>query len=155
METAQVFPVLKTPKLDVALRVESHQSRVEGQNHLPRPAAHTSFDAALDKFGFLGCKSTEPVHVQPPTHNISKSFSTTLHLFNSQPILILGIALTQVQHLAFDLEISNDPLLKLFQVPLDATPSFTYVNHTTQLGIICKLTEAALDPFIYVINEDI
>ncbi|NXC65955.1 LBN protein, partial [Anhinga anhinga] len=44
--------------LDAALQVGSHQSRVEGQNHLPRPAGHASFDAAQDTLGFLGCKCT-------------------------------------------------------------------------------------------------
>jgi len=36
--------------------VESHQSRVDGQNHLPQPAGHASFDASQDMVGLLGCK---------------------------------------------------------------------------------------------------
>lgn len=40
------------------------ESRVEGQNPLPRPAGHTPSDAAQDSTGFLGCKHTLPAHVE-------------------------------------------------------------------------------------------
>ena len=42
----------------------SHNSGVKGQNHLPRPAGHTSLDAAQDTVGFLGCKHTLPAHIE-------------------------------------------------------------------------------------------
>ena len=61
-----------------------------------------------------------------------------------------GVALTQVQDLALGLaelhEVHMGPLLKLVQVPLDGIPSLRCVNHTTQLGVICKFAEGALDP---------
>jgi len=41
-------------------------------------------------------------------------------------------------------EVHMDPLLQLVQVPLDAILSWC-VNCTTQLGVICKLAEGALD----------
>jgi len=40
----------------------SHESRVEGQNHLPRPAGRASFDEAQDMVGLLGCDRTLPGH---------------------------------------------------------------------------------------------
>lgn len=46
-------------------------------------------------------------------------------------------------------------LLKLVQVPLDGTLSFKRVHCTIQLGVICKLTEGALDSAVHVIDEDI
>jgi len=42
-------------------------------------------------------------------------------------------------------EVHTGPLLKLVQVPLDGILSFWCVNCTTQLGVICKLAEGALD----------
>lgn len=45
--------------------------------------------------------------------------------------------------------------MKLVQVSLDIIPSFSCVNHTTQLGVISKFGEGAVDPFVYVIDEDI
>lgn len=35
-------------QLNTVLQVESQESRVEGQNHLPHPVCHDSFDAAQD-----------------------------------------------------------------------------------------------------------
>ena len=52
--------MLGAPELDTALQVWSHQSRGEGQNHLPRPAGHASFDAAQDAVGFLEAKEKNP-----------------------------------------------------------------------------------------------
>jgi len=37
------------------------------------------------------------------------------------------------------------PLLQLVQVPLDGISSFRHVNCTTQLGVVCKHAEDALD----------
>jgi len=77
----------------------------------------------------------------------------------AQPVLIPGVAPTQVQDLALGRvephEVLADPLLKLIQVPLDDIPSLRHVNHTTQLGVVCKLAEGALDLTVYVIDEDI
>jgi len=58
LQQIHVFPVLRAPELDAGLQVGSHQSGVEGQNHLPRPAGHTAFDAAQDTIHVLGCKRT-------------------------------------------------------------------------------------------------
>jgi len=55
--------VLRAPELDAGLQVGSHQSRAEGQNPLPRPAAHAASDAAQDAVGLLGCECTLSDHV--------------------------------------------------------------------------------------------
>ncbi|KAK4829839.1 hypothetical protein QYF61_006849 [Mycteria americana] len=34
-------------------------------------------------------------------------------------------------------------------------PSFNCINCTSQLGVICKLAESALNPTVYVTDEDI
>jgi len=66
-----------------------------------------------------------------------------------QPVLILGVTPTQMQDLTLSLvephEVHMGPLLKLVQVPLDGIPSFWRVNRTTQLGVVCKLADSALD----------
>jgi len=57
-----------------------------------------------------------------------------------------------VQDPAFGLVELHDvhigPVPKLVQVPLDVIPSFWCVNHTIQLGVICRLAEGALDPIL-------
>ncbi|KAK4830856.1 hypothetical protein QYF61_013785 [Mycteria americana] len=150
-----------TPELDAVLQVGSHQSRVEGQNHLPRPAGHASFDAAQDAVDLLGCEHTLSAHIQLFIHQYPQVLlcRAALNPFIPQPVLIPGIAPTQVQDLALGLvephEVHTGPLLQLVQVPLDGIPSLRHVNCTTQLGVTCKLAEGALSPTGYVIDEDI
>ena len=51
LQQLHVFLMLRAPELDAGLQVRSHQSRVEGQNPLPRPSGHASPDAAQDTVG--------------------------------------------------------------------------------------------------------
>ncbi|KAK4812204.1 hypothetical protein QYF61_009096 [Mycteria americana] len=41
------------------------------------------------------------------------------------------------------------------KVPLHGTPSLQRVNRTTQLGVISKLAEGALDPTVRVVKKDV
>ncbi|KAK4807044.1 hypothetical protein QYF61_018385 [Mycteria americana] len=143
--------VLRTPELDAVLQVGSHQSGIEEQNHLPRLAGHASFDAAQDAVGFLGCKHTLTAHVQLFIYQYPQVLlhRAALNPFIPQSLLIWGIALTQVQDLALGLvelhESRMGPLLEIVQ----------QISCTIQLGVICKLAEGALDPAVYVTDEDI
>ncbi|KAK4816284.1 hypothetical protein QYF61_014582 [Mycteria americana] len=86
LQQLHVFLVLRTPELDAVLQVESHQSGVEGQNHFPQPAGHTSLDAAQDTVGLLGCERTLPAHVQLFIHQYPpRSFSAGLLSIPSSP----------------------------------------------------------------------
>jgi len=140
----------------MGLQVGSHQSRAEGQNHLPRPAGHTAFDAAQDTVGFLGCEHAFAAHIQPMS--TSKSFLAGPLSIPSSPSLY-WISSTHVQDLTLDLvephEVHVGPLLKLVWMPLDVILSVGHVSCTTQLGVICRLAEGAVDRNVYVIDEDI
>jgi len=76
-----------------------------------------------------------------------------------QLVLILGVASAHVQDLSLGLveprEVHAGSLLELLQVPPDGILSFWHVDRTTQLGVICKLAEDALDLAVYVIDENI
>ncbi|KAK4826362.1 hypothetical protein QYF61_007956, partial [Mycteria americana] len=139
LQHVYVFPVLRAPELDAVLQVGSHQSRVEGQNHLPRPAGHASFPAAQDTVGFLGCKRTLLAHVQLVTHQYPQVLlhRASLNPFIPQPVLIPGVALTQVQDPVVGPvephEVHMGPLLKLVQVPLDGILSLRHVNSSLSL----------------------
>ena len=71
----------------------------------------------------------------------------------------MGVALTQVQDLAFGFvephEVYLGPLLMPVQVPLDDILSLWCADLTPQLGVISKPDEGALDPTVNVIDEDI
>jgi len=115
------------PELDAGLQVGSHQSGVEGQNPLPQPAGHA--DAAQDVVGLLGCEHTLVAHVQLFIHRYPQVLlRAVLNPFIPQPVLIAGVALTQMQDLAYGPvephEVHTSPLLKLVQVSLDGIPSF-------------------------------
>jgi len=133
------------------LLVGSHQSGVEWQNHPLQPAGHAAFIAAQDTAGLLVCERTLLTPVQLFIHQYPQVFlgRTALNPFIPQPVLISGITPTQMQDLALGLvephEIHTGPLLKLVQIPLDGMLSLWCVSCTTQLGVISKLAEGALD----------
>ncbi|KAK4810853.1 LOW QUALITY PROTEIN: hypothetical protein QYF61_008825 [Mycteria americana] len=158
-QQVHVLLVLRTPELDAILQVGSHQRGVEGQNHLPRPAGHASLYAAQDTVGFLGCERTLPAHVQLFIHQCPQVLllRAALNHIIPQPVLKPRIAPTQDPALGLvePHEVHTGPLLQLAQVPLDDIPSFWRVNCTTQLGVICKLAEGALDLAVNVIDENI
>ena len=47
-------------------------------------------------------------------------------------------------------EVCTGPPLKPVKVPMDSIPSFQHVNHTTELGVISKLAEDALNPTVHI-----
>ena len=103
--------------------------RAERQNHLPRPAGHTSLDATWDMVGLLGFKCTMLVRVESfiNRHAQILLLRPALESFSAQPIYVLGIAPIQMQDLALGLvelqEVGMGPPLKPAQVPLDSIPS--------------------------------
>ena len=70
---------------------------------------------------------------------------------------MLGIALTPVQDLALGLvefhEVCMDLPLEPAKVPLDGIPSLQRVDCTTQLGVVSKLAEGALNPTVRIIDK--
>jgi len=153
--------VLRAPELDAGLQLGSHRSRVEGQNHLPQPAAHTSLDAAQDTVGLLGFERTLPGHVQLFFDKYSKVLlvRAALKPFSTQTVFVPAIGLTQVQDLALGLvevyEVHTGPSLKPVKVALDGIPSLRRVDRTTQLGIVGKLVKDALNPTVHFTNKDV
>jgi len=57
LQQVHASPVLRTSQLDAVLQVRPHQHRVEGQDHLPHPAGHASFDAAQDTVTFWAVRA--------------------------------------------------------------------------------------------------
>ena len=63
-EGLDVFFVMRGPKLNAVFGVQSHQSLVQGDNHLPFTAGNTISDTSQDAIGFLGHLGTLLSHVQ-------------------------------------------------------------------------------------------
>jgi len=153
--------MLGAPELDAGLQVRSQESRVKGQNPLPRSAGHASLHAAQDMVGLLGCKRTLVAHVELLIHQYPQVLlrRAALEPLSAQPLLVFGIALTHAQDLALGLvelhEVHTGPPLQSVKVPLNGIPSLQRVNHTTQLGVVSRLAEGALSPTVHVTNKDI
>jgi len=154
LQRLHVLPVLRAPELDAGLKVGSYKSRVEWQNHLHRPSGHAGCDAAQDTVGLPGCEHTLPGRVglllnQHPKVLLLKA---AFNPFSTQPVFVFGIALTQVQNPALGLvelhEVCTGPPIKPVGVPLDDVPSLQRVDRTTQLGVVGKLDEGALNPAV-------
>ncbi|KAK4823743.1 hypothetical protein QYF61_006012 [Mycteria americana] len=76
-----------------------------------------------------------------------------------KPVVLHGGAVAQVQDLALGLvkphTIDLGPSIQPVEVPLQSLPALQQINTPTQLGVICKLAESALDPFIQIIDKDV
>ncbi|KAK4810530.1 LOW QUALITY PROTEIN: hypothetical protein QYF61_004493 [Mycteria americana] len=147
------------PKLNTVFEVWPHQCRVQGHDHFPSPAGHAIFDTSQDAIGFLGHLGTLLAHIQAAVNQHSQvlfCLAAFQPLF-PKPVALHGVAVAQdlalglVEPHTIDLGPSNQPV----QVPLQSLPTLKQINTPTQLGVICKLTEGALDPFIHIIDKDI
>jgi len=100
LQQVYVCPVLRTLNLDAVLQVRPHQCRAEGKDHLPQCAGHTTFYAAQDTVGFLGCEDTLVPHVQLPNSQYSQLPAlfgrAVLNPFIPQLVLVMGVASAQV-----------------------------------------------------------
>jgi len=76
---------------------------------------------------------------------------TVLNQLITQSVLILGITLTQVQHLALGLFEFHEICMGPVRVPLDGIPFLKLINCSFQLDV----AEVTLNLTIYVIKEDI
>ncbi|PKU45108.1 hypothetical protein llap_4594 [Limosa lapponica baueri] len=153
--------MLGAPELDAVCQVGSHQSREEGQNHLPEPAGHASFDAAQHTVGLLGCKPTLLAHIELLIYQHPQVLllRAALNPFSLQHVCVFGIASTHMQDFVLALvefhEVRTGPPLKPVKVPLDGTSSLQCVDCSTQLGVICKLAAGALNLTVHVADREV
>ena len=74
------------------------------------------------------------------------------------PVVLHGVVVTQVQDPAFGLvethTIGFCPSIQSVQIPLQSLPSLKQIDAATQLGVICKLTEGALNLLIQIFDKD-
>ncbi|KAK4810174.1 hypothetical protein QYF61_010486 [Mycteria americana] len=76
-----------------------------------------------------------------------------------KPVALHEVVVAQVQDPALSLvephTIGPSPSIQPVQVLLQSLPTLKQINTPTQLGVICKLTEGALDPFVQIIDKDV
>ncbi|KAK4816653.1 hypothetical protein QYF61_019630 [Mycteria americana] len=152
LQHLNVSLVVRGPKLNTVF---------EGHDHCPSPAGHAIFDTSQDAIGFLGHLGTLLAHIQLAVNQhpqVLLCLAAFQPLF-PMPVALHGVAVAQVQDLAFGLvephTIGLGPSIQPVQVPLQSLPTLQQINTPTQLGVICKLTEGALDPFVQIIDKDV
>ncbi|KAK4821042.1 hypothetical protein QYF61_012222 [Mycteria americana] len=147
--------------LNTAFEVQPHQCRVQGHDHCPSPAGHAISDTSQDAIGFLGHLGTLLAHIQAAVNKHPQVLlcQAAFQPLFPKPVVLHGVAVAQVQDLALGLvephTIGPSPSTQPVQVPLQSLPTLQQINTPTQLGVICKLTEGALDPFVQIIDKDV
>ncbi|KAK4828640.1 hypothetical protein QYF61_000288 [Mycteria americana] len=153
--------VVGGPKLNTAFEVRPHQCRVQGHNHFPSPAGHAIFDTSQDAIGLLGHLGTLLAHIQAAVNKHPQVLlcQAAFQPLFPEPVVLHGVAVAQVQDLALGLvkphTVDLSPSIQPVQVPLQSLPTLQQINTPTQLGVVCKLTESTLDPFVQIIDKDI
>ena len=101
-------------------------------------------------------------HVELAIHQYSQVLfgRAVLHHYIPQIVLLAEVATTQVQDLVLGFVKTHEVFLSLLLDPAEVSMdnilslSLSCVDHTTQLGVICKLAEGALDT-VDVTDEDV
>ncbi|KAK4831992.1 hypothetical protein QYF61_020375 [Mycteria americana] len=149
------------PTLNTGFEVRPHQCRVQGPDHFPSPAGHAIFDTSQDAVGLLGHLGTLPAHIQPAVNQHPQVLfhQAAFQPLFPKPVALHGVAVAQVHDLALGLvkphTVDLGPSIQPVQVPLQRLPTLQQINTPAQLGVICKLTEGALDPLVQIIDKDI
>ncbi|KAK4829130.1 hypothetical protein QYF61_002209 [Mycteria americana] len=150
LQHLKVSLVVGGPKLNTVFEVRPHQCRVQGHDHFPSPAGHTIFDTSQDAIGFLGRLGTLLAHIQPAVNQHPQVLlcQAAFQPLFPKPVALHGVAVAQVQDLALGLvephTIGLGPWIQPVQVPLQSLPTLKQINTPTQLGVVCKLTEAVV-----------
>ncbi|KAK4818798.1 hypothetical protein QYF61_019519 [Mycteria americana] len=122
------------------------------------PKLNTGFEDAIGFLGHLGtllAHSQVAINQHPQVLFCRAAFQP---LF-PKPVALHGVVVTQVQDPALGLvephTIGLCPWIQPVQIPLQNLPTLKQINTPTQLGVICRLTEGALNPLIQIIDKDI
>ncbi|KAK4830739.1 hypothetical protein QYF61_013189 [Mycteria americana] len=150
-----------TQKLNTGFEVRPHQCQGQEHDRFPRPAGHTIFDTSQDAIGFLGHLGTLLAHIQAAVNQHAQVLfcQAAFQPLFPKPVALHGVAVAQVQDPALSLvephTIGPSPSIQPVQVPLQSLPTLKQINTPAQFGVICKLPEGALDPFVQIIDKDI
>ncbi|KAK4815602.1 hypothetical protein QYF61_004817 [Mycteria americana] len=144
LQHLNVSLVVRGPKLNTVFEVRPHQCQVQGHDHFPSPAGHATFDTSQDAIGFLGHLGTLLAHIQLA---VNQHPQVLFHRAAFQPLFPKPVALHGVA--------VAQPIDPACPGPSAEPSSPKQFNTPTQLGVICKLTEHALNPFIQIIDKDI
>jgi len=106
LQQLYVFLVLRATGQDAVVQMGPIEDRVEGDNHLPCPPGHLSFNAAQDTVSLLCCKCILLTHAWVFSARMPKSFALMLSR-SSSPCLYTYLKLSQVKSNTLPLAVLN------------------------------------------------
>ncbi|PKU44632.1 hypothetical protein llap_5068 [Limosa lapponica baueri] len=92
--------------------------------------------------------------------NTPRSFSARqLQPLCPRPVALQGVVVNQVEDPALGLgephPVGLSPPIQPVRIPLQSLSTLQQVDTPTQLGVVCELTEDALDPLVQIIDKDV
>ncbi|KAK4809955.1 hypothetical protein QYF61_002912 [Mycteria americana] len=159
LQHLNVSLVVRGPKLNTEFEVRPHQCQVQGDDHFPSPAGHTISDTSQDAIGFLGRLGTLLAHIQVAADQHPQVLfrQAALQPLFPKPVALHEVVGTQVQDPALSLvephTIGLGPSIQPVQVPLQSLPTLKQISTPAQLGVVCKLTNGALNPLVQIIDN--
>ena len=149
---------VRGPKLYTVLEVCPQQGSVQRDDLFLDPPGSVISDTRQDAIGLLGHLSTLLAYVQPSIdqHSQVHFLYTVLQPLCPKPVALPEVVLAKVQDPTLGLTephpIGHSPAIQPVQIPLQGLPTARQINTSSQLVVICKLTEGALSALIQVIN---
>ncbi|KAK4810511.1 hypothetical protein QYF61_004291 [Mycteria americana] len=144
--------------------IDPHLSTTSFQAKQPQFPQPLLIRLLLQTLHQLRCPSLDTLqHLNVPLvvggPKLNTVFEAAFQPLFPKPVVLHGVAVAQVQDLTLGLvephTIGLGPSIQPVQVPLQSLPTLKQINTPTQLGVICKLTEGALHPFVQIIDKDI
>ncbi|KAK4815248.1 hypothetical protein QYF61_023695 [Mycteria americana] len=149
LQPLNVSLVVRGPSLNTVFEVQPHQCQVQGGNHFPSPAGHTIPDTSQDAIGLLGRLGTLLAHIQLAVDQHSQLSS------HSSPSVAWGCCDPSAGPGTWPYTIGLGPLIQPLWILLQSLPTLKQINTPAQLGVVCKVTEGALNPLVQIIDKDI
>ncbi|KAF4794145.1 hypothetical protein TURU_104861 [Turdus rufiventris] len=108
----------------------------------------------------LGHQGTLLAHVQSADRYSQVPFCLgTVQPHHPQPVILQGVIVAKMQDLALGVIKPHPtglcPSIQLVQVSLQSPPTFQQIDSCSQISVICKFTNEALNSLIHVINKNI
>ncbi|KAK4816158.1 hypothetical protein QYF61_011540 [Mycteria americana] len=131
------------------------------QPQLPQPLPISLVLQTLHQLRCPSLDTLQPLNVSLVVGGpkLNTVFEAAFQPLFPKPVALHGVVVTQVQDLALGLvkphTIDLSPSIQPVQVPLQSLPALKQINTPTQLGVVCKLSEGALDPLVQIIDRDI
>ncbi|KAK4807797.1 hypothetical protein QYF61_023630 [Mycteria americana] len=127
------------------------------QPQVPQPLPISLVLQTLPQLRCPSLDTLQPLNVSLGVR--SPTLNTVFKPLFPKPVALHGVAVAQVQDLTLSLvephTIGPSPWIQPVQVPLQSLPPLQQINTPAQLGVICKLTEGALDPLVQIVDKDI